>query len=141
MNTVFWICAMVLFLIIEAVTPMLVSIWFALGSLIAAVCSYFGMGDSGCILIFAIVSATMVVVFKKFYGDKLKGKHEPTNADRLIGAKGIVEADIDPVNGKGLVIVQGNLWSAKADAAIPAGCEVVVDAIEGVKLVVKKMEV
>lgn len=141
MNAFFWIGIMVLFLIVEAVTPMLVSIWFALGALIAAVCSYFGLGDSACILIFAVVSAVAVAVFKRFFADKFKGKHEPTNADRLIGARGIVESDIEPVLGKGTVLVQGNLWSAKADDNIPAECEVEVCAIEGVKLVVKKVEV
>lgn len=141
MNAFFWIGVMVLFLIIEAATPMLISIWFALGALVAAVCSYFGMGDSGCILIFAVVSAISVVVFKKFFGDKFKEKHEPTNADRLIGAEGVVESNIEPVLGKGTVLVQGNLWSAKAKEDIPAGSRVKVSAIEGVKLVVEKMEV
>lgn len=141
MNTVFWIGAMVVFLVIEAVTPMLISIWFALGALVAAVCSYAGLEDGTCILIFAIVSAVMVVLFKKLFGDKIKKEHTPTNADRLIGAKGIVETAVDPVMGKGTVLVGGNLWSAKSDESIPAGCEVEVDAIEGVKLVVKKLEV
>lgn len=141
MNAFFWICVMVLFLIVEAVTPMLISIWFALGALVAAVCSYFGLSDSVCILIFAIVSAVAVAVFKKFFGDRFKEKHEPTNADRLIGAVGVVESDIDPVLGKGTVLVQGNLWSAKADSSISAESKVEVCAIEGVKLVVKELEV
>ena len=141
MNTIFWICAMVMFLIIEAVTPMLVSVWFALGALVAAVCSYAGLSDNTCILIFAVVSAVSVAVFKKLYGDKIKKEHTPTNADRLVGAKGVVETDIDPVMGKGTVLVQGNLWSAKAEGNIPAGSKVEVDAIEGVKLVVKELEV
>ncbi|MBQ8541533.1 MAG: NfeD family protein [Clostridia bacterium] len=141
MNAVFWICAMVLFLIIEAVTPMLVSIWFALGALVAAILAYMGVGTNICVLTFAIVSAIAVVLFQKLFGDKFKQKHERTNADRLIGAKGVVETDIDPVMGKGTVLVQGNLWSAKSDGNIPSGCEVEVCAIEGVKLLVKTLEV
>ena len=141
MNAFFWIGVMVLFLIIEAATPMLISIWFALGSLVAAICAYFGASDSLCILIFAVISAVCVAVFKKFFGDKFKGKHEPTNADRLIGAEGVVESDIEPVLGKGTVLVQGNLWSAKAKENIPAGAKVKVSAIEGVKLVVERTEV
>lgn len=141
MNAVFWICAMVVFLIIEAVTPMLVSVWFGLGALVAAVCSYFGLGESTCILIFAIVSAVSVAVFQKFFGGKMVKEHEKTNTDRLIGAHGIVKTDIDPVEGCGTVLVAGNLWSAKSDEIISAGCKVQVDAIEGVKLVVKRLEV
>lgn len=140
MNAVFWICAMVLFLIIEAVTPMLVSVWFALGALVAAILSYIGLGTNGCVLAFALVSAVSVALFKKFFGDRFKTKHERTNADRLIGARGVVESDIDPVMGKGTAVVQGNLWSAKAEGSIPAGEKIEVCAIEGVKLVVKKVE-
>lgn len=140
MNAFFWICIMVVFLIVEALTPMLVSIWFAFGALVAAVCSYFGLGDSTCVLIFALVSAVSVALFKKFFGDRVKSKHEPTNADRLIGARGVVESDIEPMMGKGTVLVNGNLWSAKAESNIPAKKEVEICAIEGVKLVVKELE-
>lgn len=141
MSAVFWLCAMVVFLIVEAATPMLISIWFAVGSLIAGICSYAGLGDSACMLIFATVSAVSIVVFKKFYGDKFAPRHEKTNADRLIGAKGVVENDIDPIKGQGTVLVGGNLWSAKAEYSVPSGAKVEVLAIEGVKLVVKKVEV
>ena len=140
MNTVFWICAMVLFLIIEAVTPMLVSVWFALGALVAAILSYIGLDTNGCVMVFALVSAVSIALFKKLFDGRFKTKHERTNADRLIGAQGIVEGDIDPVMGKGTVVVQGNLWSAKADVNIPAGEKIEVCAIEGVKLLVKKVE-
>lgn len=139
MNTLFWIGAMVVFLIVEAITPMLVSIWFALGSLVAAVCTYFGLGDTDSVVVFAVVSAISIVVFKKFYKKNLAPVHQPTNSDRLIGAKGIVECDIEPVKGKGTVDVQGNLWSAKAEGDIPKGSVVEVCAIEGVKLVVKEV--
>lgn len=139
MNTVFWLCAMVLFIIIEAVTPMLLSVWFALGALVAGVCSYFGVGETSCVMVFAVVSAVSLFVFKKFYSDKFVHKHEKTNADRLIGAKGVVESDIDPIKGKGTAEVMGQLWSAKADEPIEKGTTIEVDAIEGVKLVVKKV--
>lgn len=139
MNTVFWLGAMVLFIIIEAVTPMLISVWFALGALIAGICSYFGMSETACVLVFAVVSAVSLIVFKKFYSDKFVHKHEKTNADRLIGAKGIVESDIDPIKGKGTAEVMGQLWSAKSNEPIEKGSMIEVEAIEGVKLVVKKV--
>lgn len=138
MNAIFWLCAMVMFLIVEAATPMLVSIWFALGALIAGICAYFNLGDTWCVLIFAVISAASLFIFKKFYSDKFVKKHEPTNADRLIGSKGVVEEEIDPVKGKGSVDVGGNLWSAKAEENIPAGAMVEICAIEGVKLIVKE---
>ncbi len=139
MNTLYWLCAMVVFLIVEAVTPALISVWFALGALAAGICTYFGMGVSSSMVVFAVVSAVSLVVFKKFYNKNLMPEHEPTNADRLIGAKGIVTTTIEPIAATGVVEVLGNVWSAKADETIEMGSQVEVLKIEGVKLVVKKV--
>ena len=139
MTTVYWLCTMVLFLIVEAITTTLVSVWFAVGALAAAICSYFNVSTGTCVVVFAVVSAVSIVVFKKFYNKKLEPEHERTNADRLIGERGIADSEIDPVKGKGTVEVKGMLWSAKADEAIEKGDMVEVLGIEGVKLVVKKL--
>lgn len=139
MNTVFWLGIMVVFLIVEAVTPVLVSVWFSLGALVAGIGAYFGLGDTACVLLFVVVSGISLVVFKRFYKKSLAPVHQPTNADRLIGAVGVVESDIDPIKAKGTVEVQGSLWSAKAENPIEKGTTVKVCAIEGVKLLVKEM--
>ena len=39
-EAIFWVAAMVLFLIVEAVTVGLASIWFAIGALAALLCVY-----------------------------------------------------------------------------------------------------
>ena len=38
----FWVAALVVFLIVEAVTAGLVSIWFVFGSLVALICAALG---------------------------------------------------------------------------------------------------
>lgn len=139
MNVGFWLCVMVMFIIIEASTTALVSVWFAVGALVSAVCSYCGLKERGCVLVFLIVSTIALTLFKLFYNKKMTPKHEPTNADRVVGMKGIVSTAIDPITGKGIVEVKGNLWSAKADEGIEVGSVVHVEKIEGVKLVVKKV--
>ncbi len=139
MTATLWLGAMVIFLLIEAATPMLVSIWFALGALVAAICACFKFGQTACILVFLVVSAVSLILFKLFYDKKLTVKHEPTNADSLIGQKGVVCTDIDPILGKGTVDVKGSLWSAKAEDCMEKGAIVEVERIEGVKLVVKKV--
>lgn len=141
MDILFWIGALFVFLFVEAMTTSLVSIWFALGSLVAGICSLLGLSETGCIMVFAVVSAVSVFVFKKFYNKNISPKHEPTNADRLIGKRGIVESDIDPVIGSGSVVIDGRVWSAKAGEYIEKDSVVVIEEISGVKLVVKKMEV
>lgn len=139
MNTVFWLGAFVAFLVVEAATTTLVSVWFAVGALVAAICTYLGLDTTGCVLVFLVVSAVTLVLFKKFYSKKINVKHEPTNADRLIGEKGVVDSDILPLSGEGTVKVKGNLWSAKAEEEIEKGSVVEVKKIEGVKLVVEKV--
>ena len=139
MNSVFWLGAFVVFLAIEALTTTLISVWFAIGALVAAVGAHFGLGKTGCVIVFLVVSAITLTIFKRFYTKKMFVKHEPTNADRLIGEKGIVDMDINPITGEGTVNVKGRLWSAKAETAIEKGNVVEVQKIEGVKLVVNKV--
>lgn len=140
MDILFWLGAMLVFLFVEGMTASLVSVWFALGSFVAGICSLLDLPETGCMLVFAIVSAVSVFIFKKFYNKNIAPKHEPTNADRLIGKIGTVESDIDPVKGVGSVVVEGRMWSARADEYIIKDSIVEVEKISGVKLVVKKTE-
>ena len=68
----------------------------------------------------------------------LKVKREETNAGRYVGKVGIVTSEIDNEKGLGQVTVMGSIWSARSDsgAVIPAGHNVLVLRIEGVKLIV-----
>lgn len=138
MGMVFWLCMVVVFLVIEAVTFNLVSIWFAVGAAAAAVSDGLGFSDSISVLVFAIVSAVTLVVFKVFFAKKLSVKHQPTNADRLIGREALVTEDIDPVAEKGAVEVAGLTWSAKSDRNLKKGAIVKIEAIQGVKLIVRE---
>ena len=64
-----------------------------------------------------------------------------TNADRVIGKTAIVIQDIDNIEGKGQVNISGQIWSARSQQAvvIPAGTEVKVLRIEGVKVFVETL--
>ena len=68
-------------------------------------------------------------------------RHDPTNADRVIGQTALVTEDIDNVEGKGLVVISGQVWSARSEhgVAIPAGTQVRVLRIEGVKVYVEAL--
>lgn len=137
MGILFWICIMVVFLIIEAFTVNMVSIWFAIGAAAAAACSALGFGDSLTVSVFAVASAVALAVFKRFFAKKFKVVHQPTNSDRLIGKEAIVTEDIKPMIA-GAVDIEGLTWSAKSDSEIKKGTIVEVQCIQGVKLVVKE---
>ena len=60
----------------------------------------------------------------------------------FIGKKGIVTATINSLEGKGLVKVNGEVWSAKTNLeTIPEGTEVEVIGIDGVKLIVTPLDI
>ncbi len=138
MSALYWLGLTVLFIVIEAVTVNLVSIWFAVGSIAGCIAACAGAGVLTQTAVFAVVSAASLIVFKRFFSDRLKKNHQPTNADILIGKDAFVTEKIDPVLCTGTVEIQGRLWSAKSDSAIERGAIVEVLKIEGVKLVVKE---
>ena len=119
----------------------LVSIWFAVGSLVALVLNLKGAPFLVQVLAMLIVSLVFLVVFLWRRKDKKK-EHHATNWDRLIGEMAEVTQDIDPVEGKGQILVSGVTWSAKSvnGEAIEKGAKVQIEAVQGVKALVKKVE-
>lgn len=134
-----WIGFAVFMLICEALTSQLVSIWFVLGSVAAAVSCIFT--DSFLIqsVIFVAVSFVCLIATRPFVKKITKQKIERTNADSMIGRMALVTIDIVNVNGTGQVNVDGKIWSAKSvdNREIKAGANVKITAIEGVKLLVE----
>ena len=64
-------------------------------------------------------------------------------AELLIGQKALVIEEIDTLSSKGRVEVRGQEWAAKTDAPegkIPKNAIVVVEGIQGVKLIVRNGE-
>ena len=142
---IIWTALLVIFLVFEAITLELVTIWFAIGSVIALLLSIFGAPVIVQVIAMVVVSVALLVVFIYLIKPRLGSfgkKPEATNADRAIGSEGIVTAAIDPVRGTGLVRVRGQLWSAVTvdNQGIAEGKSVVVKEIKGVKLVVEEKE-
>ena len=136
---VLWLGAFVVCLVLEGVTPgALVSVWLAVGALVAMLCSFVIDSFGLQVVIFLVVSfvtfALIRPLAKKWFGPKL----EPTNADRLVGETAVVTQAIDNLAAVGQVQVKGRLWTARSaeDTPIPEGTRVKVLRIEGVKVIV-----
>ena len=56
-DTILWLVAVVAFIMVEAATTALVSVWFAVGAAAAMLVSFFDVGFGWQMLIFAVVSA------------------------------------------------------------------------------------
>ena len=132
-----WVIAFLGLLLVEFLTVGLVSIWFAVGALAALITSF--ITESVLIQTIVFVVASIVTLFvtqpliKKFKVTKF----EPTNSDRVIGKTGEVTKEIKP-NEYGEVVVFGTEWLAASDKKQAVGTKVVVEKIEGNKLIVEK---
>ena len=133
-----WGAAIVLFLILEAVTVGIVSIWFALGSICALIAALLDAPVWLQIGWFALVSILTMILTRPIVKKYVNGKKQPTNADRVIGMKATVRERIDNLAGEGSVFCDGKEWSARSEdgSIITSGSVVTVKAIEGVKLIV-----
>ncbi len=136
---IFWLAAFIVFAIGEAITVGLVSVWFAVGALAGLFAAALGAGLWLQITVFLGVSALALALFKPLSGKFLRPKLSATNADRVIGASALVTETIDNSQAQGQVKVKGQVWSARSDqdVVIPAGRNVRVLHIEGVKVIVE----
>lgn len=143
METIFWLILFVIFLIIEILTMGLTTIWFAGGALVAFILAYVGFGLPVQIIVFLLVSIALLVLTRPIAMKFFNQERQKTNAESLIGQKAVVLEKIDTLHGTGRAEVNGMEWSAKTDDAeetIEAGEVVVIEGIQGVKLIVKKEE-
>lgn len=134
-----WLGVTILAAVVEAIVPSLVSVWFVPGGIAALIISLLGGPVWFQILFFLGVSMACLTFTRPLAKRLLDHRRERTNADRVVGATGIVIQDIDNVMSAGRVTVMGGSWSARSllpDGKIEAGTKVRIERIEGVKLMV-----
>ena len=137
----FWLVLMIVFIVFELATMGLFTIWFALGSLVALAIAAVGGPVWLQILVFVAVSVLSFFGVRNLALGFFNKNRERTNADSLIGRKGIVTEQISNIHATGQVTVAGQEWTARAvnDGEIyEAGTMVVIRSISGVKLIVEK---
>ena len=137
-----WLAVIVFTTVCEIATAQLVSIWFVIGGIGGLITSLFTddiFVQCGVFLVVTLVTliTTRPIVRKMKHFEKTE-----TNSDRAIGKIADVTLEINNLLGQGLVNVEGAVWSARSDdeSIIEVGTKVKVLRIEGVKLIVKKLE-
>lgn len=138
MNTYFWLAALIVFGVVEALTAGLVSIWFAIGSLCALIAAALHADLWIQITVFLVASVISLLLLRRAVSSKLLAT-TPTNSDMLIGDIGVVITEIDNLKETGEVRIQGKIWSARSanSEIISPDSTVRVLAIQGVKLIVE----
>ena len=135
MDTIIWLVLMVVFLIAEASTVAMVSLWFAAGSLVALIAALLGAPLWLQITLFLAVSAVLLASLRTVIRKHFTPNLTKTNVDAVIGSRGYVTADIDNISATGTVKLGAMEWTARSASGeiIKAGTLVKVEKIEGVK--------
>ena len=138
-----WLALMAAFLMAEASTVSMVSLWFAAGSLIALLTALAGGPGWLQITLFLAVSTGLLLALRPLAKKYLSPKLTATNVDSVVGSTGLVTAAIDNVSAAGQVKLGAMEWTARSTSGqpIPVGTLVKVDKIEGVKAFVSPAEV
>ena len=134
-----WLIIAGVCLIGEIMTNGFLVFWLSIGALLSMIVSFFTDNIIIQTTVFVISSAILIFATKPFVKKFAKTKDVKTNAFSIIGQNGIVTKDIDSINSKGQVKIDGETWSAvgKNDMDIPKGTEIEVVEIKGVKAIVK----
>ena len=137
-EAIFWLAEMVIFIIAEATTVTLVSIWFAVGALGAILIALLGGGLTLQVTVFLALAIVLLIFLRGAVRKHFAPRITRTNVDSVIGATGIVVTPVNNIAALGQVQINGVEWSARSTdgSHIGAGTLVKVDKIEGVKVFV-----
>ena len=138
-----WLVLLVVFIVAEASTVTLVSIWFAAGALVAMLAALLDVQLWLQIVLFVVVSALALLSLRPLLRKYFTPRLTRTNVDAVIGTVGTVTADIDNIASQGTIKLGAMEWTARSSSGekIPAGTIVKVDRIEGVKAFVTPVAV
>ncbi len=129
-----WLIAMFVFVAAEAATVSLVAIWFVGGALAGLIVSMLGASVIAQIVIFTLVSAVLLALFRPLLRKYIAVRKTSTNADRLVGQTAVVTQPIGGGIEAGEVKLSGVLWTAVAEEPVEAGAQVTVLRVDGAKL-------
>ncbi len=133
-----WFAIIIFAGVTEALTMDLSSIWFAVGGFFALMIAIFWPEMIWLqALVFILFSTALLLVLRPIFKRYVKKNEIKTNADSLIGKTATcIKPIIDGERGE--VKIEGKIWTAIANEDIQEHEKVVILAIKGVKLVVRK---
>lgn len=138
---IMWIALAVVFAIIEAATAQIVTIWFAIGSVGSIIANVLGANSTGQLIVFVALSVLTLIIARPYLKKFTKTQVQPTNVDMCIGQQAVITEDIDNILGTGRVVIRDITWTARSanGEKIPKDSLVIIESIEGVKLIVRKI--
>lgn len=119
-----------------AAVPGLVSVWFGMAAVVTMLVSPFVKNFLYEFYIFIILSGILF-----FFTRKIAKSWKEKRKDKLDRIRGTV-VEVKSINDKGLyeIYLDGKNWTGKSSDSLEVGEKVQVVDIEGIKLVLKKLE-
>ena len=138
-----WLVVAIVLVILEIMTAGFGVICFAIGAVFSALVAGLGGSITWQIVVFAVVSPLTFVFLRPVvirFLDK-KSKDVKTNADAVIGRKGVVSERIDSAQHTGRVAIDGDDWKAISEdgSVIEKGAEVKIVKLDSIILTVKQL--
>lgn len=137
---ILWLIIIFILIVAEVSTVNLVSIWFIASGIVSLIISIFYDNFFVQFAVFVLLGILLLLTTRKFLEKLLKSNEDAkTNLDRILGSTAVVTEPLTK-NEIGEVKVEGKRWSAISKEELDVGEEVIVENIDGVKLIVRKKE-
>lgn len=134
--TILWAVALIVFIVVEAGTANLVSIWFALGALVALIVSLFTPSFVAQTLVFAVVSLLSLILTKPLIRKmRVRKPASSLGLERNLGRRATALTNLVP-NEHGRVRLDGVDWSAVSSVPVSKGEACIVTGVESTTLIV-----
>ena len=142
MEYYYWLIAAIVLVIIEICTAGFGALCFAIGAAFSALVSGLGGNLTWQIVVFVVVSLLTFIFLRPVvmrFLDK-KSKDVKTNAEAIIGRKGVVSERIDATQHTGRVAIDGDDWKAVSEdgSVIEKGADVEIIKLESIVVTVKE---
>lgn len=140
---IIWLALFVVMLLVEAMGPALVSVWFAFGALIALIVSFIPEVAWWIeVIIFVVISIATLLALRPIIRRYVKRNRYNTNIDSFTGKRGYVIEDITYLK-PGAVKIGDVSWTAipaDKNETILENEIIEVVTVNGNKLIVRKVE-
>ena len=136
MEYYYWLIAAIVLVILEIMTAGFGVICFAIGAAFSALVSGLGGSLTWQVIVFVVVSLLAFIFLRPVvlrFLDK-KSKDVKTNAEAIIGRKGVVSERIDGEQHTGRVAIDGDDWKAVSEdgAVIEKGTNVEIVKLDSI---------
>ena len=133
---IIWAVVIAAALLLEFITYEFYTAWFSAGGLAALLMAVFGIDLHWQIIVFVVLSTTLLLFLRPIVKRLLETDTVPTNAEANKGK--VVKLLEDVVDGLSTIKLHDVVWNVSCNASLKAGTEVIIKGTEGNKYIVEK---